>query len=99
MEPGMIHALSRKLHPSFTVPMKMIEEAKNWKVGEEYAVTMKVCQTGVEQMPSGEIEVTFDIKEMGGKKEGGGLDLSDVMPKGNGIGNSVEGTSEGYITA
>lgn len=38
---------SDKFWPHVSIPMKVLPEAKDWKVGQEYVVTLKLRQTGM----------------------------------------------------
>lgn len=59
-----ISAIESKMKPHLTVPVKMVPEAEDWKVGEEYEVTLKVTQKALRELETGDLEVTFEINEI-----------------------------------
>ena len=50
----------RDYYPSVHLPLAVIPEAKKWKVGETYEISLKVKQTGVSENEHGG-NVSFDI--------------------------------------
>ena len=59
-----LEALKTQIKPRFTVPMDMIPEAKDWKVGEKYEISLTVVQKEVRELTPGKNEVTFEIEEI-----------------------------------
>jgi len=59
-----IEAIEKKMKPRFTVPVKMIPVAKNWTVGDDYELKIKVTQKILRELEDGELEVTFEINKM-----------------------------------
>lgn len=57
-----IEVMREKMNPRVTLPVSMIKAAKDWKVGEEYAIRLEVKQVRMEEQYEGEdLDVTFEI--------------------------------------
>ena len=59
-------------YPSFSVDLEQLPQAKNWKVGEEYTVQMKVMMSGSHMEDNGRRQrYDFKMKMIGaeGKDE------------------------------
>ena len=57
-----IDVMRERMNPRLSIPMSMLKAAKDWKVGEEYEISLKVKQVRVEESYEGEdVEVTFDV--------------------------------------
>ena len=57
-----IEMMKERMNPRFTVPVSLLKAAKDWKVGQEYEVSLKVKQVRMEEQFDGEdIDITFEI--------------------------------------
>lgn len=68
-------AMPREMYPYFSISLKHLPEAKSWKVGKTYLLTLKLKQTGLSIRDNGEKEngdVTFDIVGVESKGESKG---------------------------
>lgn len=59
---------SEPRYPSFRLDLEHIPEAKNWKLGEDYEIEMKVKLVGLSQSKF-DNGAEFEIKEIGTEDE------------------------------
>ena len=63
-----VEAIERSIPKIFEVEDKlklsssMLKEIKDWVVGEDYTVTLKVTELAARELENGEIEAEFEIK-------------------------------------
>lgn len=58
-----------KSYPTINLSLKDFPTAKDWDVGEEYVITMKVRQSAISQNKGGKGNVTFEILGIGGESD------------------------------
>lgn len=54
---------SKPIYPSFRIDLEHMPEAKDWKVGNDYEITMKVKMTGISQSRY-QNDAEFEIREI-----------------------------------
>ena len=59
-----IAVMRDEYEPRMVIPEKMLKEIKDWKVGEEYEVQMKVVMEMKEEMEEKGMKAGFRIKEI-----------------------------------
>lgn len=52
------------MKPRLTVPVKMIPEAKDWIVGDDYKIELSVTQKALRELEDDSLEVSFEINKM-----------------------------------
>lgn len=57
-------SMSEPYYPGITLSEDALPEAKEWTVGEEYTIVLKVKQTGQRLNYEEKITTDFDIKEV-----------------------------------
>lgn len=88
-----IDVIREKMNPRFTLPVSMIKAAKDWKVGEEYEISLKVKQVRVEQYDE-EVDVTFEIL----KAEAEEMEMEEEESDRNLL-EKIERNTRGFATA
>ena len=59
-----LEAIKRKIEPEGRVHLnsKKLAEIKNWQVGKEYEVQIRMRQTNMSEMEKGLVDAGFEIK-------------------------------------
>ncbi len=69
-----------------SIPSTDLPEIKDWTVGDSYDLIVSVKQTGIRQMPNGEIMGTFEVQKVMSADGNDPMDLADI----NGITDNSE---------
>jgi hypothetical protein len=59
-----LQALKLQSKPRFAIPEEMIQEAQDWKVGDEQEIKIKVTLKAIREVAPGKNEVMFEIDEV-----------------------------------
>lgn len=58
----------KKIYPKITIPLDTLPEAKEWSIGESYALDIEVVMTGIRQDEYSN-EATFELRKIGVEDE------------------------------
>jgi len=63
----MVEKTPEPYYPSFSIDLKDLPIAKDWKVGETYSIEMEVRQCEMQQSKGGKGSVRFEIMKINGE--------------------------------